>query len=86
MTSIRTPLQLGDALRAARKHLGLTQPQLALASGVGVRFVVDLEAGKPTVRLENVLRVVDALGGVLQLSGLAAADTDHAIEGGAHEP
>lgn len=85
MTSIRSPQQLGDALRAARKHLGLTQPQLALASGVGVRFIVDLEAGKATVRLENVLRVIDALGGVLHLSGLATADTDHAIEGGAHE-
>ena len=54
MTSIRSPQQLGDALRAARKQLGLTQPQLALAAGVGVRFIVDLEAGKPTVRLENV--------------------------------
>jgi len=37
---------------------------------VGVRFLVELEAGKPTVRLEHVLRVVDALGGSLQLSGL----------------
>ena len=60
MTSIRSPQQLGDALRAARKQLGLTQPQLALAAGVGVRFIVDLEAGKPTLRLENVLRVIDA--------------------------
>ena len=36
MTSIRSPQQLGRALRAARKQLGLTQPQLALAAGVGV--------------------------------------------------
>lgn len=70
MTSIRSPEQLGGALRAGRKQLGLTQPQLALAAGVGVRFIVDLEAGKPTVRLESVLRVIDALGGALQLSGL----------------
>ena len=70
MTSIRSPQQLGDALRAARKQLRLTQPQLALASGVGVRFVVELEAGKPTVRLANVLRVLDALGGEIQLVGL----------------
>ncbi len=70
MTPIRSAQQLGDALRAARKQLGLTQPQLALAAGVGVRFIVDLEAGKPTVRLENVLRVIDALGGAVQLSGL----------------
>ena len=63
MTSIRSAQQLGEALRAARKQLGLTQSQLALAAGVGVRFIVDLEAGKATVRLENVLRVIDALGG-----------------------
>ncbi len=70
MNSIRTPQQLGNTLRAARKQLGLTQPQLALAAGVGVRFIVDLESGKPTLRLENVLRVVDALGGEIQLTGL----------------
>lgn len=39
---------------------------------MGVRFVVELEAGKPTVRLVvQVLRVIDALGGTLQLDGLA---------------
>lgn len=70
MPSIQTPQHLGSALRAARKQLGLTQPQLALAAGVGVRFIVELEAGKPTVRLENVLRVIDALGGEVQVSGL----------------
>jgi HTH-type transcriptional regulator / antitoxin HipB len=76
MTSIQSPQQLGSALRAARKRLGLTQPQLALAAGVGVRFIVDLEAGKPTVRLENVLRVIDALGGVIELSGLPSVAPD----------
>lgn len=72
MTSISTAQSLGAALRAARKRLRLTQPELALAAGVGVRFVVELEAGKPTVRLAQVLRVVDALGGTLVLSGLGA--------------
>ena len=84
MISIRSPQQLGRALRAARKQLGLTQPQLALAAGVGVRFIVDLEAGKPTVRLENVLRVVDALGGEIHLSGLPAVVTDNRSEGFDH--
>lgn len=50
----------------------LTQSELALTSGVGVRFIVDLEGGKPTVRLEQVLRVIDALGGSLNLTGLDA--------------
>ncbi|RHW22119.1 helix-turn-helix transcriptional regulator [Pseudomonas jilinensis] len=70
MMFIQTTEQLGDQLRAARKQLGLTQPQLALAAGVGVRFIVELEAGKPTVQLEKVLRVIDALGGQLRLGGL----------------
>ncbi|MBL0124447.1 MAG: helix-turn-helix transcriptional regulator [Betaproteobacteria bacterium] len=68
--SIDTPLSLGQAARAARKQLGLTQPQLALAAGVGVRFIVDMEAGKPTLRLENVLRVLHALGAKLTVDGL----------------
>jgi HTH-type transcriptional regulator / antitoxin HipB len=67
---VNTPEALGHAVRTARKQLGLTQPQLALAAGVGVRFVVDLEAGKPTVRLENILRVLNALGGSLAVEGL----------------
>lgn len=73
MIAIRTPQQLGSALRGARKALDLTQQQLALAAGVGVRFIVELEAGKPTLRLENIMRVVDALGGELQLQGLNVA-------------
>lgn len=84
MTSIRSPQQLGDALRTARKQLGLTQPQLALAAGVGVRFIVDLEAGKPTLRLENVLRVIDALGGELQLSGLPSVAAEDQHKGSDH--
>ncbi|MCW5599780.1 MAG: helix-turn-helix transcriptional regulator [Nitrosomonas sp.] len=69
-TLIETPQHLGDVVRRARKALSLTQPQLALAAGVGVRFIVDLEAGKPTVRLENVLRVLQALGATLAVTGL----------------
>jgi HTH-type transcriptional regulator/antitoxin HipB len=85
MTSIRSPQQLGDVLRAARKQLGLTQPQLALAARVGVRFIVDLEAGKLTVRLENVLRVIDALGGEINLSGLPSTVGEGQSEGNAHD-
>ncbi len=70
LTPIDNPAALGQAVRQARKHLCLTQPQLALAAGVGVRFIVDLEAGKPTLRLEHILRVLHALGGTLAIAGL----------------
>ena len=72
--TIDTPHALGQAARAARKQLGLTQPQLALAAGVGVRFIVDMEAGKTTLRLENVLRVLHALGAKLTLNGLPSGE------------
>ena len=65
-----SPKALGTAVLAARHKLGLTQPQLALAAGVGVRFIVELEAGKPTVRLETLLKVLHALGGSLAVEGL----------------
>jgi HTH-type transcriptional regulator / antitoxin HipB len=84
MTIIHTPQQLGEALRAARKQLALTQSQLALAAGVGVRFIVDLEAGKPTLRLETVLRVIDALGGEISLTGLPLSTSSKSKEDGSH--
>ncbi|MEW5885629.1 MAG: helix-turn-helix transcriptional regulator [Pseudomonadota bacterium] len=74
-TLIETPEHLGDVVRRTRKALSLTQPQLALAAGVGVRFIVDLEAGKPTVRLENVLRVLQALGATLNVSSSEDSQT-----------
>ncbi|ANE55643.1 helix-turn-helix transcriptional regulator [Methylomonas sp. DH-1] len=76
MINIQSTQQLGQALRTARKHLGLTQSELALAAGVGVRFIVDLEAGKPTLRLETVMRVIEALGGQIMLDGLSAIPLD----------
>ncbi|MCL4818156.1 MAG: helix-turn-helix transcriptional regulator [Vicinamibacteria bacterium] len=54
--------QIGGVVREARVGQGLRQDQLAAAAGVGVRFVVELEAGKPTVRLDKVLAVLAALG------------------------
>ena len=75
MTKIHSPQSLGETLRAARKAIALTQSQLALAAGVGVRFIVDLEAGKPTLRLETVLRVIAALGGEVEINGLPETTT-----------
>ena len=76
MINIQSTQQIGHALRTARKQLGLTQSDLALTAGVGVRFIVDLEAGKPTVRLETVMRVIEALGGQVMLDGLPSDTAD----------
>ena len=53
---------LGLIVRRERKAQKLKQAELAAVSGVGIRFIVDLEAGKPTLQLEKVLRVVTTLG------------------------
>lgn len=57
-----TPEAFGRAIRAARKSQGLRQDQLAGAAGVGVRFIVDLEAGKVSTHLGKALAVAAALG------------------------
>ena len=57
-----TAKEIGIIVRAARLAQGLRQDQLAAAAGVGLRFLVELERGKPTVRLVKVLAVLDALG------------------------
>lgn len=53
---------LGVIVRRERKAQKLKQAELAAVSGVGIRFIVDLEAGKPTLQLEKVLRVITTLG------------------------
>jgi len=57
-----TPAEIGDIIRKTRKASGLRQDELAGAAGVGLRFIVDLEAGKPTAQIGKVLQVLAALG------------------------
>ena len=52
----------GSLIRKRRQGLRLRQDQLALATGVGRRFVIDLEAGKMSCQLGLSLVVAEALG------------------------
>lgn len=63
-----TPDDIGEIIRRTRKAQGLRQPELAAASGVGLRFLVELERGKPTAQLGKVLDVLAALGCSLSIS------------------
>ena len=54
--------ELGELIRARRRELGLTQTELAEVSDTNLRFVSELERGKPTARLETVMRVLATLG------------------------
>jgi len=69
-TMFPTPAQIGAAIRAARERAGLAQPLVARRARVGIRFLSELENGKPTVRLNKMLAVMRALGvGLIVVSG-----------------
>jgi len=53
---------LGQAIRQQRRRLKVTQKDLAMTSGTGLRFIIDLERGKPTCQLGKALEIVRALG------------------------
>ncbi len=57
-----TPAEIGAAVKKARKAHNLRQDELAGAAGVGLRLVVDLEAGKATLQIGKAVRVIEALG------------------------
>jgi HTH-type transcriptional regulator/antitoxin HipB len=59
---IYTATEFGTRIARARKQLGLTQRDLALAIGTGERFIVDLEGGKPTAQLGKALAAARAVG------------------------
>lgn len=53
---------IASAVRAARRRHHLTQAQLAGLSGTGLRFISELERGKPSVSLHKLLPVLAVLG------------------------
>lgn len=59
---IANAVAFGKCIRAARKKAELTQEELAAASGIGDRFIRELEKGKPTCQLEKALLVAKMLG------------------------
>jgi y4mF family transcriptional regulator len=53
---------LGEAVRNRRRELGLRQAEVADLSGCSQRFVHTVEQGKPTLRLDKLLEVLEVLG------------------------
>lgn len=53
---------IATTVKTTRRALKLRQADLAAAAGVGLRFLIELEAGKPTVQLGKTLDVLNALG------------------------
>ena len=46
--------RIAEFIKTNRKAAGLTQEEFAIRSGLGLRFVRELEQGKPTVRMDKV--------------------------------
>jgi y4mF family transcriptional regulator len=57
-----TPQSIGKLIRDTRKNLRVTQRDLALTSGTGLRFIIDLERGKETCEIGKALIVLQTLG------------------------
>ncbi|MDE7461091.1 MAG: helix-turn-helix transcriptional regulator [Paramuribaculum sp.] len=53
---------LAKYIKANRKEFGLTQVDLSQKSGVGLRFVREMEQGKETLRLDKVNQVLALFG------------------------
>jgi len=65
---IKSSESLGQFVRETRKAIGATQKDLALTSGTGIRFIVDLEKGKPTSQIGKILDVLQNLGVKMDLT------------------
>lgn len=52
----------GHLIKTTRKKAKITQADLAAASGVGERFIRELERGKPSCQLDKALRIAQMLG------------------------
>ena len=71
-----TVQEVGKIVRASRKRLGVTQKDLALTSGTGLRFVIDLEQGKETCQIGKVLTVLQTLGIQIALTPPAVSGSE----------
>ena len=61
-TPIPSPQELGKTVRKARKQQGISQEDLAGMTGVGRRFISDVENGKETAQLGKILLILGGLG------------------------
>ena len=68
---IKTTKELGASIRDRRQTLKITQKDLAMTSDTGIRFIIDLEKGKPTCQTGKMLQVLHSLGLTLDVASPA---------------
>ncbi len=64
----RSPEQIGNAIRRARKKHGMSQSELGEKSGLRQETISLIENGNPAAKLESILAVLTALGLELNVS------------------
>lgn len=72
MTIIDNQKELGELIHAERKRQKLTQEELAGLSGVGIRFIRELEHGKESCRIGLAFTVMQTLGLTVRVAGRGA--------------
>ena len=75
MKKLRDISAIGAKIRSIRRAQGVSQETLAGLAGTGQRYISELERGKETARIREMLKVIDALG-----AGLYIADQKEAVE------
>lgn len=65
--------EISRFIKAKRKEAGLTQKEFALRSGLGLRFIRELEQGKETVRMDKVNQALSMFG-MIAVPGKATID------------
>lgn len=71
---MKTTEQLGTVIRTRRKQLKITQKELAMTCGTGLRFIGDLEKGKSTCQIGKTLQVLQSLGLAIETTPLSGDD------------
>ena len=85
---LRTPIDLGSAIRERRRELHLDQSELAQQVGVSRKWIIDAEKGKPRAEIGLLLRTLNVLGLRLSLgvppplgdSAVPAVDIDAILD------
>jgi y4mF family transcriptional regulator len=62
MTRVANAQEIGQLVRQRRKQAGLTLKDAAGMAGVGVRFLSELERGKPTLQLGLAIQILQLFG------------------------
>ena len=67
MEKLKTISDIGVKMRSIRKSQHVSQETLAGLAGTGARYISELERGKETIRMRELLKLLDALGAGLYI-------------------